>query len=590
MKYSTLILFLFIFSFSCKKSNNHHTTNEYSVEVRADIVGQIIDENGEPIIGALVKLNNSTFISDSIGSFQFFDVITSKNNTFIHVTKPNYFNGNRVLQIIPNEDNFTRIMLIKKKNPSTFNANSGGVVQLTGGVKITFEQNSIINKNTGQPYNGQVNVLTTWIDPTQSNFNEILPGALRGYNSSNQERLLESYGMIGAELYDDNNQPLQIANGKTAELTFPIAPSLQSNAPNTIPLWYLDESNGMWIEQGEAQLQGSTYVGKVTHFSFWNADIPTNFVMFETVIVSTNGKPLADVNVKITNISNGTYRVGVTNGNGKVSGYIPKNQNLLMEVIGQCNVLLKSQNITASNSDINIGNTIVSIPASNLVAISGTVFNCFNEPASNAYVKIKTGNTVQFLKVSNNGNFVANYIACDFPIVTDIMSIDNTDMQSGTPKHVELYQGINQVGNLIACGNSYTQYVKWEFLQSGVKKTFVIYDLIGILGGGLSTIDDFPNYNGIYAGDSINNTAISFAFNGPQSIQGSHQLTHYADFLDYKIGTDETNSSIPYIIPVIITKYEQIGGYIEGSFEGLIKGKNIPTRVVKCKFRVQRLK
>lgn len=587
MKYSTLILFLLILFFSCKKSNNNHTTYDYSPEVKADIMGQIINEDGEPIIGAVVKFNNLTFITDSIGSFQFFDVYTSKNNTFIQVTKPNYFNGNRVLQIIPNEDNFTRIMLIEKKNPSTFNANSGGVVQLTGGVKITFEQNSIINKNTGQPYNGQVNVFMTWIDPTQLNFNEKLPGALRGYDSSNQERVLESYGMIGAELYDDNNQPLQIANGKTAELSFPIAPSLQSNAPSSIPLWYLDESNGMWIEQGEAHMQGSTYVGKVSHFSFWNADIPNNFVIFETTIVNTNGKTLADMYVKITNISNGTFRVGITNVNGKVLGYIPKNENLLLEVIG-CNILLKSQNIIASNTDINLGNTIVSIPSSNLVAISGTVFNCFNEPASKAYAKIIKGNTVQFLKASNNGNFVANYISCDFPISADIMPIDNTDMQSGTVKHVELYQGLNQVGNLVACGTSYSQYIKWEFLQNGVKKTYVINDLIGTLSGGLSTNNEFQKFNFISAGDSINYTGISIAFDGPQSIHGSHQLIRYADFLDSNIITEVTNSYMPNIIPIKITKYEQIGGYIEGSFEGLIKGKNIPNRVVKCKFRVLR--
>jgi photosystem II stability/assembly factor-like uncharacterized protein len=50
--------------------------------------------------------------------------------------------------------------------------------------------------------------------------------------------------------------------------------SILANAPATIPLWYFDEEQGTWIEEGSATLQNGSYVGNVGHFSSWNADAP----------------------------------------------------------------------------------------------------------------------------------------------------------------------------------------------------------------------------------------------------------------------------------------------------------------------------
>ena len=95
---------------------------------------------------------------------------------------------------------------------------------------------------------------------------------LLGQNTGGEANLLETFGMLTVELTGSNNEKLQITSD--SELKFPIANEQLSTAPNTIPLWYFDEENGYWIEDGEATKVGNQYVGTVSHFTPWNVDIP----------------------------------------------------------------------------------------------------------------------------------------------------------------------------------------------------------------------------------------------------------------------------------------------------------------------------
>ena len=573
---------------SCNKKNNIPNPSTYNQTVTADIAGQVIDENGNPILGAIVKTNTHTCITDSDGFFLFMQISTSKNKTTLEVTKPNYFNGYRTMNIIANQDNYTKIRMIEKKNPSNFNATIGGLVQVNGGGTINFAANSIVNKSTGAPYSGNVTVYSSWIDPTSDKLGELIPGALRGIDNSEEEKILESYGMIGAELYDDNNQALQIAPGNNAQITFPIPASLSSNAPTTIPLWHFDGTTGMWKEEGFAQKQGNEYVGSVSHFSFWNCDVPSNFVQFEATFKNANGTPLVNAHITITNIANSTSRFTTTNSFGKVAGAIPKNANLKLDVfLPLCNTIMHSQNITTTTADVSLNNIIVNIPPTNQVIITGTILNCTNEICKNGYVKYKHNNDVKFIKASSNGIFFNSTIECFTPINVKLIPYDFDEEVYGVETNLSLNSGLNNVGNLIACGNTYNQFVKCENTINGVKTSYTITDISGYFDGGINN-DYGQLLNGIGVVDSITLEAAAFAFDGSQSVNGNHYLTHFGDHLDSDPFIDSSYSYINTIIPVTLTKYEAIGGKIEGSFNGNIKGLNIPDRNVKCTFRVNR--
>jgi len=66
----------------------------------------------------------------------------------------------------------------------------------------------------------------------------------------------------------------KIASDKKATITMPLSGLLSAAPPTSIPLWYFNESNGLWKQDGTATKTGNTYVGEVSHFSWWNCDLP----------------------------------------------------------------------------------------------------------------------------------------------------------------------------------------------------------------------------------------------------------------------------------------------------------------------------
>jgi len=146
----------------------------------------------------------------------------------------------------------------------------GGTIETNDGAKVTFGSNTIIDSN-GNLYNGSVSVYAHWYDPTSEDLSLTMPGDLRATDALGNEVQLATFGMLAVELETPDGQPLNISEGNTAELTFPLE-ELADGAPNEIPLWYLDEESGIWKEEGQATKVGNTYVGEVSHFSFWNCD------------------------------------------------------------------------------------------------------------------------------------------------------------------------------------------------------------------------------------------------------------------------------------------------------------------------------
>src|SRR5207253_8715917 len=121
-----------------------------------------------------------------------------------------------------------RIKLIPRTNAGSFAGSAGGTINITGGGKLVIPAGAVADAG-GNAYTGTVNIAMAWIDPTSPDLPNVVPGDLRGITTSNEERGLETFGMLGVELTGNTGQALKIAAGKTAELTFPIPGSLQSN-------------------------------------------------------------------------------------------------------------------------------------------------------------------------------------------------------------------------------------------------------------------------------------------------------------------------------------------------------------------------
>jgi len=583
---NTLFLLIAVLFFSCQKElsidSGFNTVQppDLTTTISSSVTGFVTDENNAPVSGAVVQFGTRTTTTDKYGYFEARNVQVVKNAAFVTVSMPGYFKGIKTYIAKAGKSAFFRIKLIPKTNVGSISGTGGGTVTLTSGLKIDLPAGAVVNAATHAAYTGNVSVAAYLISADAADLDRIMPGDLRGINSDGALKLLQTYGMAAVELTGASGELLQIANGKKATLSLPIPVSLLANAPSSIPLWYFDENNGLWKEEGSAVKTGSNYVGEVSHFSYWNCDYPfPNAVQFDCTLVNPAGNPIPGAEVWIY-YSNGQYTGchGTTDSTGYAGGSVPANSQLVMKVIDfNCPTLvLYTQAFTTTNSNMSLGN--ITIPASSSATISGTLLNCSNQPVTNGYLMLNLGGTYTRYNVNSTGNFNINAVLCGASNSAAFIGGDNTSGQEGTPVNVTLTPGNNNIGNIIACGNS-----NQEFMNYTVNGTPV--SITPAVGGLYQTPDSMAlNTLRVYGYISSGPSFISLGINNTGIAPGSTQsLTLYTDDI-----TGQT--TIPVAVSVHITEYGSIGQFIAGNFSGSVTGAAPPNTVytVTCNFRFRR--
>lgn len=440
---------------SCYKRNyttqNNTTSFDNSKTVTSSIYGIVKDEAGMPVEGATVKTSGYTATTDDNGLFFFNNITTPSHASTVVVSKTGYFNGSRTLSVKANDKHTVHISLMAKGTPETFYANNGGTVSFAGGISISFPANAIVNKASGTPYNGQVFVYAKNIDPTTDMGRMTMPGDLRGIGTSGDEKILQSFGMMVAELYDMNGNALQIGNTSSATLSQTISASLQGKAKASIPLWYYDEAKGMWIEEGAATLIGNHYEGKVQHFSFWNCDDPYASIFLEMTLQDQNGNPLPGYIVRLTNTANLDWSTGSTNASGWVGGLCYSNAVLTLEVfnfnICAGNVLYTTT-ITTGAVNQNLGIITVNIAGAGCT-FNAIVQDCLGAPVTNGAVYIPQ---LGLMLTPNALGQISQTLGCTPNTPITFLAYDFTNNVCGSSSYT-LVPGVNNIGILSACGN-----------------------------------------------------------------------------------------------------------------------------------------
>ena len=286
---------------SCKKNEVTTTPDpivpfENAKTIITVVAGKVTAQDGTALNNVEITIGTSTTVTDADGNFIIPKATLSEKAGFIKATKAGYFGGSRTIIAQEKVVNNVVIQLIKKTISGDFINASGGTITVATGGSVVFPANAVVTKS-GASYSGTVKVSAYFLDPTSDNCYKEMPGDLRGINASNNEQVLTSYGMMAVELNGSNGEPLQLATGKNATVTFPIAAATQSAAPATIPLWFFDETKGMWAEQGSATKTGNTYVGTVSHFTWWNCDWGGGPLTYTATFVDQNGNPLSNYHV-----------------------------------------------------------------------------------------------------------------------------------------------------------------------------------------------------------------------------------------------------------------------------------------------------
>ena len=269
----------------------------------SDFMGRIVDMQNNAVSGAMVQIGNSTTDTDINGVFIIRNAQVYEKFAFIKVEKAGFLHGSR--SVVPTAGiNHVKIMLLPQTVTETVSSGTDATVSLSNGAAVNLSGS--YSNSDGSDYTGNVQVTLHLLNPTDEDMQQQMPGMLLAENLQNEARMLETLGMLAVELRSETGETLNLSEGTTATLTVPLDPETLAGAPNEIPLWYFDEDNGYWIEEGSATLQGTNYVGTVSHFSFWNCDIPTEYVNICLNISDANNTPLSNIRVKIESEFNGT--------------------------------------------------------------------------------------------------------------------------------------------------------------------------------------------------------------------------------------------------------------------------------------------
>ncbi|MCS3795221.1 carboxypeptidase-like regulatory domain-containing protein [Niastella sp. OAS944] len=573
-----------IIAISCQKAATGDLTTtppptggggEQKEFVIASIAGRILDDNKQPVSGALVKAGSLTATSDIDGKFRITNVSLDKHAGLIKVEKDGFFQGSRTIIVNANAVNNVSIELIKKKVSGTVSGSTGGNITVQGGGNIVFGGNSFVNTAGNAAYTGTVSVSTFFLNPTAPNFNEIMPGALRGITAANEETGLQSFGMMAVELTGAGGEKLQLATGKTATLTFPIPAELLKDAPLTIPLWSFNDTTGLWKEEGTATKLGNNYVGTVTHFSFWNCDYPYGVVNFNAIVKDQNGNIFANgrVVISVTTDKYTTYGSGITDSTGWVGGLIPKGKVLQLTIYNKCNTVVLTKDIGPFSSNADLGTLTVSNPATGSVTISGTVTNCSLAPVTNGFVDIYL-DSMHTHAVVTNGSFNITISRCSSgPATATVQAYDLGGNQSGTASSLQINSATVNAGSLSACGTTLTEFLNYTL--NSVSKSYIVPadSVFSSKNGSSYTIYAFRKGSG--SGDQV---YLNFSATATGSVP---------------LGSIYIAESNKYWFPqssitLNLTEFTAgSGGYMAGNFTGTLTD-SIATAPVSMSFRVKK--
>lgn len=558
------LLLLFVFS-SCRKDTNDvsvtqktpdPTVEQYVPQVdniTAGVIGFIVDENEMPVADATVKLNNQTLTTDEFGHFFIENITMNALGTLVQVEKGGYFDGSR--RFFPTEGGKSRvkIQLLAKNFDDSFDAATGGIVTMNGGAMVEFTPSSIKTAN-GDAYTGMVQVATKWMDPSLAATLNQMPGNLQGINEQVEEVALGTYGMIAVELEGAGGEPLNIASGSTATITMPVPASLLSGAPAEIPLWSYNETQGLWVEEAKATLQNGAYVGEVTHFSFWNCDIPMDYINLEMTLVDDNGNPLNNYLVTLTTngdpLSSGS---GYTDQNGIVSGPVPANEVLTMEVLDPCGEVLSTQNIGGFDVDTDLGNVTISGVNVNMTTITGNLLDCSSVPITNGLVIVSfQGQNVYHY--TSSSNFSMSFTTCASTIDVEVVGVNMVDLEQSdavtVPANAE-----TDLGDVNVCGSQLQNYISVTI--DGVTAIYespFANDQNGTTYISAQSAQGYINFNfdGTTAGNydtsnalgAINNSTLGWNFNNSNSFSTFEVIEYGTNLVGTASGVFDDNGTM----------------------------------------------
>lgn len=570
---SLLLLIVLLVFASCRKDhfNEGFDLPQFpNPEITFDgsVSGVVVDESGAPLSDVSLYLSNEQTFSDVNGHFTFRNVVLKRKGSLIRASKNGYFYNSKFVGSSLNSMDFTRIQMMSKTLIGTFQTTDGGTFMTADGASVTFPPNAI-KRQTGNSYEGTVNVFAKFIDPSAMDAGMVAPGDLRAYNTEDELVQLASFGMLAVELETNLGAKLNLIESEEAIIEIPVPDELLISAPSSIPLWHFNENSGYWMEEGNATIQGDKYVGSVNHFSFWNCDDPFEIVYVQGY-VKNRGIGLGRMFVTVKILSSGLVGYNYTDEDGFFSGLMPKDELLEISIFNACRQEVYHEEIGPFSDDISLPD--ISINNDSKTIQIKAKLTCDTDILTRAYLIVNHNDGQSLLEADENGKIDATVNIC----INTMVEIFAYDLETNaiSEKIFINTEGVDLIDldNFEVC-NGNDEYIYYKIYDDEL----IIYnDVYALYDSGSSTT--------LIRGESVidSSSSLSLRFEGasPNSytpsemtVSGMGAATTYA-LICYSPGGNSCND-----IELEITSFGGVGDFVIGSFSGSFKsnqGSDIP--------------
>lgn len=200
----------------------------------------------------------------------------------------------RIASIVAGQSTTLTAQLLPVGATTSVTLASGGDVGVPGSTALVSLPPGGLVRSDGGTAAASVTVALTPIDPSVSP--QLMPGDFTA-GSASAPQLIESFGALQVDIRDASGAAYNLAAGRTATLRIPLG-TRSATPPATVPLFFMDEATGRWVQEGSATLQGTApdryYEGSVSHFSTWNADQVAETVRLTGCVRDAAGQPVAN--------------------------------------------------------------------------------------------------------------------------------------------------------------------------------------------------------------------------------------------------------------------------------------------------------
>ncbi|WP_290793450.1 carboxypeptidase-like regulatory domain-containing protein [Flavihumibacter sp. UBA7668] len=427
---------------SCSKSGMESGLSELEDELALHIQGKITDETGSSVSGAIVNIKGQKLESGTDGNFRM-DAGLKVDSVLLMVEKPGYFNYSQKFKTVGGGVLELDISLVKKPKAVTVSGNSGGVLKLENGLELVFPAQGIEFKQNRTTYNGMVKVYAKTFTSNQPNFETLIPGGETAKNESGENQIMSPSAFFMIELYDEKDQPLQIASGKAVEVRIKPSSETVLNPQEKMYSWHFNEKAAIWENKGEAIRVDTVFTFNATSFSSWAIGTRSDLGLIKIYLFKRDGTPFNESKVLITDVASHQRTYLYPDKNGISVTRFPINRDIAISTQDYC-----GNDISRSHRLFLTGKLYAYLSPQptykqEFVRLTGTAFGCNgSSPLLIGGIEIKQGLNVQYHSFKD-GLFDIQYLKCRGPQFAGV-SVKLMDF-SGNKTHT--IEAINQEGH-----------------------------------------------------------------------------------------------------------------------------------------------